>query len=67
MFPQPADGKSWIPHFLDYLFLAFTGAPALSLADIYPLSKTAKVLMMTEAVSSLTVVTVLAAHAVNIL
>ncbi len=55
------------PHFLDYLFLAFTGATALSPADTFPLSRLAKALMMIEAILSLTVVTVLAARAVNIL
>src|SRR5690348_7637449 len=67
MFPQQAGGNSWVPHFLDYLFLAFTAATALSPADTLPLSRPAKALMMTEAILSLTVVTVLAARAVNIL
>ena len=67
MFPQQAGGNSWVPHFLDYLFLAFTAATALSPADTLPLSRPAKALMMTQAVLSLTVVTVLAARAVNIL
>jgi uncharacterized membrane protein len=67
MFPQQANGKSWAPHFLDYLFVAFTGATALSPADTNPLTRTAKVLMMIEAVLSLTVVGVLIARAVNIL
>ena len=39
LFPQQASGNSWAPHFLDYLFLAFTGATALSPADTYPLSR----------------------------
>jgi len=67
MFPQQANGKSWAPHFLDYLFVAFTGATALSPADTNPLTRTAKVLMMIEAMLSLTVVGVLIARAVNIL
>lgn len=67
LFPQQVSGNSWVPHFLDYLFLAFTGATALSPADTYPLSRSAKSLMMIEAILSLTVVTVLAARAVNIL
>src|SRR5450631_2752480 len=39
MFPQQVDGNtgSWIPLFFDYLFLAFTGATALSPTDTYPL------------------------------
>src|SRR5438132_460730 len=66
-FPQQAHGKSWAPHFFDYLFLAFTGATALSPADTNPLTTTAKALMMLEAVLSLTIVGLLIARAVNIL
>ncbi|MFL5625117.1 MAG: DUF1345 domain-containing protein, partial [Ktedonobacteraceae bacterium] len=61
LFPQQADGKSWAPHFFDYLFLAFTGATAFSPADTNPLTRPAKALMMMEAVLSLTVIGVLAA------
>jgi hypothetical protein len=67
LFPQQADGKSWAPQFLDYLFVAFTGATALSPADTYPLTRLAKALMMIEAVLSLTVIGILVARAVNIL
>lgn len=69
MFPQQTDGntKGWVPHFLDYLFLAFTGATALSPADTYPLTRPAKVLMMIEAVISMAIIVLLAARAVNIL
>jgi len=66
-FPQQAHGKSWAPHFFDYVFLAFTGATALSPADTNPLTRTAKVLMMLEAVLSLTIIGLLVARAVNIL
>lgn len=67
LFPQQADGKSWAPRFLDYLFVAFTGATALSPADTFPLTRPAKALMMIEAVLSLTTVGILVARAVNIL
>ncbi len=67
LFPQQAVGERWAPHFLDYLFVAFTGATALSPADTYPLTRLAKVLMMFEAVLSLTVIGILIARAVNIL
>ncbi len=67
LFPQQVDGKSWEPHFLDYLFVAFTGATALSPADTYPLTRTAKTLMMLEAVLSLTMIGILVARSVNIL
>ncbi len=67
LFPQQAAGEHWVPHFLDYLFLAFTGATALSPAETYPLTRLAKVLMMLEAVLSLTVAGILIARAVNLL
>ena len=67
LFPQQAAGQSWVPHFLDYLFVAFTGATALSPADTYPLTRLAKGLMMVEAVLSLAVVGILIGRAVNIL
>ncbi len=67
LFPQQVDGKRWEPQFLDYLFVAFTGATALSPADTYPLTRTAKSLMMAEALLSLAVVGILIARAVNIL
>ena len=68
LFPQQANGTTgWVPHFLDYLFLAFTAATALSPADTFPLTRAAKMLMMIEAVLSLTIIVLLAARAVNIL
>jgi hypothetical protein len=66
-FPHPTHGKRFVPHFLDYLFVAFTGATALSPADTYPLTRAAKTLMMMEALISLTVAAILVARAVNIL
>ena len=69
MFPQQADGNKtgWVPEFIDYLFVAFTGATALSPTDTYPLTRPAKLLMMIEAILSLIVIALLAARAVNIL
>jgi hypothetical protein len=69
MFPQQANGNdtNWVPHFVDYLFLAFTGSTAFSPADTYPLTRPAKILMMIEALLSLTIIGLLAARAVNIL
>ncbi|WP_126548894.1 hypothetical protein [Dictyobacter kobayashii] len=68
LFPQQADGntKNWVPHFLDYLFLGFTGATALSPADTYPLSHRAKALMMVEALIAMVILTVLIGRAINI-
>ena len=69
MFPQQAGGNdgSWAPHFLDYLFVAFTGATALSPTDTYPLTRPAKALMMMEAMLSVAIIVLLVARAVNIL
>lgn len=69
MFPQQADGNKtgWVSEFVDYLFVAFTGATALSPTDTFPLTRPAKFLMMTEAILSLIIIVLLAARAVNIL
>ena len=69
MFPQQSDGNpdKWVPHFFDYLFIAFTGATALSPADTYPLTRVAKGLMMIEAIFSMIVIVLLAGRAVNII
>lgn len=69
MFPQQADGDPghWKPHLMDYLFVAFTGATALSPTDTYPLTRRAKGLMMLEAIVSLVILALLAGRAVNIL
>jgi hypothetical protein len=69
MFPQQVDGNTtgWVPLFVDYIFLAFTGATALSPADTFPLTRKAKALMMIEAIFSMAIIVLLAARAVNIL
>ena len=65
---RDAAGKApWSPGFVDYLYLAFTNATALSPADTMPLSHRAKLLMMAEAVVSLLTIAIVAARAVNIL
>lgn len=66
-FPQQAGGQSWAPGFFDYLFLAFCSATALSPADTMPLTQRAKVLMMLQAVISLTLLALLIARSINIL
>jgi hypothetical protein len=67
LFPQQASRQRWKPQFVDYLFVAFTTATAFSPADTLPLTRTAKGLMMLEAIVSLMVIAFLAARAVNIL
>lgn len=57
----------WTPGFVDYLFLAFNTSTAFSPTDVPVLSRWAKLLMMVQALISLTTIAVLAARAVNIL
>jgi hypothetical protein len=74
LFPQMVDQdtqvtskpQAWSPNFVDYLFLAFNTSAALSPTDVPVLSRWAKLLMMIEAMISLTVIVVLAARAVNL-
>jgi hypothetical protein len=79
LFPQMAiiapgtDGKSiaemekWRPQFVDYLALSFYTATAFSPTDVPVLSRWAKLMMMVQAIMSLTTVALLAARAVNLL
>jgi hypothetical protein len=66
--PQaPTESQTWSPNFVDYLFLAFNASTALSPTDVPVLSRWAKLLMMLQAMISLTVIVVLASRAINIL
>ncbi|MEE1786687.1 hypothetical protein PUR71_27855 [Streptomyces sp. SP17BM10] len=60
----PAD---WVPHFADYLSLAFWTATAFSPTDVSAIRRWAKLLMMAEATASLIVATLVIARAINIL
>jgi uncharacterized membrane protein len=67
-FPQQqAQAVAWTPGFVDYLYLSFTNATALSPTDTVPLSAWAKLLMMLQALISLLTLVLVAAHAVNVL
>jgi hypothetical protein len=68
LFPQQTRGTStWKAGFVDYVFLAFCFATALSPADTAPLTQRAKLLMMGEAIASLWILVLLVARSVNIL
>lgn len=71
LFPQMTmeqnAARPWSPHFVDYLFLAFNTSTAFSPTDTLVLSKRAKLLMMTQALISLTVLAIIAARAINTL
>jgi uncharacterized membrane protein len=64
--PDMADPE-WEPHFVDYLYLAFTNSTAFSPTDVLPLSRWVKVLMMVQAGIAVAVVVLVVARAVNVL
>lgn len=64
---ERAAPEPWRPGFVDYLFLAFNTSTAFSPTDVPVLSRWAKLMMMVQALISLTTVVVIAARAVNIL
>lgn len=68
-FPQQQGGNptGWAPGFIDYLFLAFCFATALSPADTAPLTRMAKGMMMVQATISLSILVLLVARSVNII
>lgn len=57
----------WHPRLFDYIYISFTNAIAFSPTDAMPLTRWAKVLMMTESAASAITVLLVAARAVNIL
>lgn len=69
LFPQMSApdtlSGTWRPHFVDYLFVAFTNATAFSPTDTLPLTPTVKVLMMLQAATSLLTLALVASRAVN--
>jgi len=70
LFPQmatPNVAPNWMPHFVDYLYVAFTNATAFSPTDTMPLTAQAKLLMLVQSLASLLTVALVAARAVNIL
>jgi uncharacterized membrane protein len=68
-FPQQEEGNptGWAPGFVDYVFLAFCSATALSPADTMPLSQRSKLMTMAQAILSMTIIVLLVARSVNIL
>jgi uncharacterized membrane protein len=71
MFPQMSDPDLAAPHwsssFFDYLYISFTNSSAFSPTDVLPLTRWAKGLMLLQSVTSLIVVALVVARAVNIL
>ena len=69
-FPQMENPQlvapGWQPHIVDYIYVSFTNAIAFSPTDAMPLSRWAKLLMLTESGVSAVTVLLVAARAVNI-
>ena len=69
LFPQQMGelDENWVPHFFDYLYVAFTGSTAFSPTDTMPLSHRAKFLMMVEAILALLLLSFVVSRAINII
>jgi hypothetical protein len=71
VFPQPAKPEDlppdWRPLFLDYLYLGYNTATAFSPTDAMPLTRRAKMLMMTESTISLLTIVIIVSRAINII
>ena len=70
-FPQQMNPElapvGWRPRFVDYLYLAFTNATALSPTDAMPTAAWAKIAMTVQSLISLAIVGLVIARAVNVL
>ena len=71
MFQQMSDPQyapsDWHPKFFDYLYMSCTNASAFSPTDVLPLTRWAKLLMLLQSITSLVLVGLVVARAVNIL
>jgi hypothetical protein len=70
LYPQQTleqEQQKWAPVFFDYCYTSFTNATAFSPTDVMPLSRWAKLAMMTESALSLVLAILVIARAVNIL
>ena len=69
-FPQEINRElaspGWRPRFVDYLYLGFTNATALSPTDAMPLAPWAKLAMMLQALISLSILALVISRAVNV-
>ena len=59
--------ENWQPRFWDYVFLAYTTSVAFSPTDTLPLSRSAKLLTMTQSIIALIAITAVVGTAINIL
>lgn len=59
--------EKWLPGFIDYLYLSATNVTNFASADTIPVSRRAKLLMMTQALTSVITVVLVAARAITVL
>jgi uncharacterized membrane protein len=71
LFPQMTSPElappDWEPGFVDYLYVSFTNATAFSPTDVMPMTRWAKLTMLTQSAISVVTVALVIARAVNIL
>jgi len=71
LFPQMTSPElappDWEPGFVDYLYVSFTNATAFSPTDVMPMTRWAKLTMLTQSAISVVTVVLVIARAVNIL
>jgi uncharacterized membrane protein len=71
LFPQMTSPElappDWEPGFVDYLYVSFTNATAFSPTDVLPMTRWAKLTMLTQSAISVITVVLVIARAVNIL
>jgi hypothetical protein len=69
LFPQRnsvrAIDKEWIPGYTEYLYVSFVVSFTFGPADVVPLSRRAKILVMIETLISLVIIAVLAANVIS--
>lgn len=65
--PLPCVDPDWRPQFFDYLYLSFTNSTAFSPADVMPLSRWAKCLMLIESLISLMTIAIVLARSVSLI
>jgi uncharacterized membrane protein len=71
LFPQMTSPElappDWEPGFVDYLYVSFTNATAFSPTDVMPMTRWAKLTMLSQSAISVVTVALVIARAVNIL
>jgi uncharacterized membrane protein len=71
LFPQMTTPElappDWEPGFVDYLYVSFTNATAFSPTDVMPMTRWAKLTMLSQSAISVVTVALVIARAVNIL